>query len=48
MNTSDILLSIIAVFVFLQWWDASPHSTRLLVKYGKIKYKTIRYFKKCK
>jgi hypothetical protein len=48
MSKSEILLLIIAIFSGLRWWDSSPHTTKLVVKYGKIKYKIIRFIKKVK
>lgn len=48
MTYTEIMLTIIAVILFLDWIDTSPWVHIAKVKYGKYKHKVIKYIKKRK
>ena len=48
MNLTDLLLSIIAFFAFLDWYKNSEYVNNIKMVYAKTKHKLIRYIKKIK
>lgn len=46
ITLNDGLLIWIACFVFFAWYERSPFVLKMKIKYGKYKFKIIKYIKK--